>query len=70
MLALSVPALLFITRPSEAQGAVSRSVRKYLIVRSPYDNELVTLLTVRNMYVEEDEINVPLTLSVFRDKGS
>ena len=36
----------------------------------------LTVLTVRNepylvlLYFEEDEINVPLTLSVFRDNGS
>ena len=35
----------------EDLGAVSRSVPKYLIVRSFYDNELFTLLTVRNVYI-------------------
>ena len=34
-----------------AQVAVSCRVHKYLIVRSPYDNELVTLLTVPNVCI-------------------
>ena len=33
------------------QGEVSCSVHKYVIIRSPYDNELVTPLTVRNVYI-------------------
>ena len=32
-------------------GPVSRSVPTYLIARCAYDNELVTLLTVRNVHI-------------------
>ena len=42
------------------QVAVSCSVSKYRIVRSPYDNELVTVLIVTNVYIT---LGVPPSVS-------
>ena len=57
MLGRIVPTILI------ALGPVTCRVPKYMIVRSLYDNELLTLLTVRNRYITLCLISVKHSVS-------